>query len=696
MIELNSNLQTNQRNASRKNMFIPEILAPVGSQDALIAAVRSGADAVYFGTGECNARRSAGKFEGDELVSAVNYCHARNVRVYLTVNTLLWDDELPAAKKTIEAIAESGADGMIIQDLAVAKLAREICPSVGRHASTQMAVHNAQGVIELAEHGFSRVVLARELTGKEIQLIRKETGVELEVFIHGALCMSASGMCYLSSSLGERSGNRGTCAQPCRLPFNCRGAEYCMSLKDMSHLQYLGELSQAGINSLKIEGRLKRPEYVAAAVNAARKALAGEPYRTDELQSVFSRSGFTDGYYAGKRDRRMFGTRTQEDAARTKEAAGGFKELYRAERNAVPFLASFVAHRDEPVELIVSDGIRTVSSFGKIPEPALNSEASKESVQKSIAKSGGTPFYLSDFKCDLDEGLMIPSSELNRMRREALEKLLHKHERTVPHPVQNYILPAAQRKTEKNEKQFRCRFLRAEQVFSDSRMSAFSLPISELKRFPEMINDRTQAEIPELVYPFDENKLIEDLLELKEKGLRSVLANNYGAIRMAKAAGLEVHGGYGFNVTNSLATRELKEFGVKDLTLSFELPFSKMKLLNSPVPTGCIICGKLPLMQLRSCPGRGTKGCGDCNGAPLIEDRMKKQFELVCHDRKYSTLLNSVLYYTADKVLPPMDFYVLYFSLETKEKAHSLFHAAVLEEKCKEERTTGASFRVLL
>lgn len=580
----------------------PEILAPVGSQEALEAAVRSGADAVYFGTGECNARRSAGKFEGEDLNCAVSYCHARNVRVYLTMNTLLWDNELQTAKSTIEKIAKSGADAIIIQDLAVAKMAQEICPSLGRHASTQMAVHNVQGVRELAEHGFSRIVLARELTGKEINAIRSATDAELEVFIHGALCMSASGMCYLSSSLGERSGNRGTCAQPCRLPFRCNDSEYCMSLKDMSHLKYLKELSSFGINSLKIEGRLKRPEYVAGAVDAARKARDGEPYSTDELKSVFSRSGFTDGYYTGKRNKSMFGIRTAEDLERTKESISGFRELYRAERASIPVNISLFAHKDEPVSLTASDGVRCINEKGEEPQEAMHTSSTKETVLRNIAKMGGTPFYLKDFQCALEDGLMIPSSELNRIRRAALEKLLMEREKVVQHVVYPYTISTGSVKNDEDyEPEYRCRFLKAEQVFTDPKIAAYSLPVGELIRHPEIISEHVYAEIPELVYPFEEDKTLEDLLKLKELGLKSALVNTYGAIRMAKTAGLEIHGGYGLNVTNSIAAQQLKEFGIKDITFSFELPYFKMKHLVCPVPRGCIIAGKLPLMQLRSC-----------------------------------------------------------------------------------------------
>ncbi len=279
-----------------------EILAPAGNEQSLIAAVRSGADAVYLGTGAFNARRNADNFKDNSLAEAVNYCHGRGVKVYVTLNTLIRDEELPAFLDAAREVAEAGPDGVIVQDLAVVKVLKTICPDLPLVASTQMSVHNAAGVKALEDLGFSRVVLARELTLEEIRKIRSETRAELEVFIHGALCMSVSGMCYYSAMMGERSGNRGLCAQPCRLNSACNGRPYALSLKDMSFITRVRDLEAAGVCSVKIEGRMKRPEYVAAAVTAVRTALDGKEPDMATLQAVFSRSGFTDGYLTGKRN----------------------------------------------------------------------------------------------------------------------------------------------------------------------------------------------------------------------------------------------------------------------------------------------------------------------------------------------------------------------------------------------------------
>lgn len=674
----------------------PEILAPVGSEDALIAAVRSGADAVYFGTGECNARRSAGRFEGEALDAAVRYCHARNVAVYLTVNTLLRDEELSAAADTLYRIAESGADGIIVQDLAVARLAKEICPSLSRHASTQMAAHNAAGVRQLADMGFSRVVLARELSESEIRAIHNSTDVELEIFVHGALCMSASGMCYLSASLGERSGNRGTCAQPCRLPFACNGAKDCLSLKDMSHLGHMRALAEIGVASCKIEGRLKRPEYVAAAVDAARRARDGEPYETDSLAAVFSRSGFTDGYYTGRRDHRMFGTRTREDAERSKDVLAAYRTLYRAERPAVPFDARLLLSPDVPTELTVSDGTHTVTVRGEPGEWAKSVPTTPESAKISLMKTGGTPFALRSLQCEIAPGGMLPASKLNALRRDALEQLLAAREALPERAAKPITVPPSTGGRHQKQPYWFVRFASAEQWFTDERIGACSLPVEALIAHPELASGGVWCELPALCYPHEEEKLADALHALFEQGVRDAVAGNISTIRMAKECGMRVHGGYGLNGTNRLAAEAYAALGLVDLCASFELPFAKMRDLSSPIPLGCLVAGRLPLMQLRACPARTDRGCGSCDGKPVVTDRMGRTFPLVCNGRRYSTMLNSVPYYVADKRLPELDFYTVYLTTESKEEAKRLFDSVVAARPPEGEHTTGMSFRTLL
>lgn len=319
----------------------PEILAPAGSMESLTAAVRCGADAVYIGAKRYSARASAQNFDKQELEKAVYYCHARGVKVYLALNTLLTDDEMDDAAETVKEACSLPVDAVIVQDIGLASFIRSACPSLRLHGSTQMSIHTPQGAKELYRQGFSRVVLARELSKEEIAEIAESCPIELEVFVHGALCMSVSGQCYFSSLLGGRSGNRGQCAQPCRLPFSVQGGTgHDLSLKDLSLLHHLGGLRGLGVHSFKIEGRMKRPEYVAASVAAAKKAvsLGFLPYEDSKLlEQVFSRSGFTDGYYGEQLGRKMFGTRTKEDVAGAQPALlSQIRAQYKDEKQRIP------------------------------------------------------------------------------------------------------------------------------------------------------------------------------------------------------------------------------------------------------------------------------------------------------------------------------------------------------------------------
>ena len=679
----------------RKNADNPEILAPVGTEGSLEAAVYAGADAVYFGAGACNARRNAGQFTGERLTEAVRFCHAHGVGVHVTVNTLVRDDERKDVADTLTEIAASGADAIIVQDLTVLRLAKQICPALELHGSTQMAVHNVSGVRMLEDLGFSRVVLARELSIDEIKTIRMQTHAELECFIHGALCMSASGICYLSAMLGERSGNRGMCAQPCRLPFVCNGAEYALSLKDMSHIAHYDAYRKIGVSSLKIEGRLKSPEYVAAAVDAVRRVRDGEPYSEQMLRDVFSRGGFTEGYYTGRRNHSMFGVRTQEDAKRAQNVLSGIRELYRGPRSDIPVSMDVRILPDAPAKLTVGDGTHLVSVAGDIPEPAIHTALSDESVRRSLCKTGGTPFAVETIDCEIGDGLRLSASSLNALRRNALEQL---YEARAAAPDRTMKQPDLTIRYEpRNAAPRLCvRFAEYEQFIDDPSIAFYSLPIDTLLEHPACITDRAVGEIPILVYPDEEPRIAETLHELKELGLVYALAENIGAIRMAKAAGLVPVGGFGLNVTNSDAIEAYRGMGVAAQFVSFELSAPKIRDLKSALPLGMIIAGRLPLMQLRSCPARSETGCERCDGRPVVTDRKGATFPLVCRERRYSALLNSVPLYVCDKQLPPLDYYAVYLTIETKEEAASLIRAAERKDPPEFAHTTGLAFRKLL
>ena len=650
-----------------------EILAPAGGEAQLRAAVLCGADAVYLGLRGFNARAGAENFDENTLPQTVGWCHARGVRVYVTLNTLVTDRELPQWLHSLDAVAAAGVDGVLVQDLGLARIIRQRYPTLPLHASTQMAIHNLAGARLLEEMGFAQVVLARELSKEEIAAICAGTSMRCEVFVHGALCMSVSGQCYLSSVLGERSGNRGRCAQPCRLDFKSHGRGYALSLKDLTLTDRLRELEALGVASFKIEGRLKRPEYVAAAVTVCRQSLAGEVPDLETLQSVFSRSGFTDGYYTARRDLTMFGTRTREDAAAAAAVLGKLSALTRNEVGRLPVDMVLTMAPGEPATLAVTDGTHRVEVAGEVPQTALTRPTDEELARRALEKCGGTPFYLQNLTCHIGEGLMLPLSALNRLRAAALTALAEARSVVVPYPQ----APAAAgelagRARPAGAPRLGCRLAAAAQMTPAIRRGSgrLSLPLHELAERPELLEtgaERWVAELPAFCAPQQEEAVMRALRKLKEQGLTAALCGNMGSLLMAREAGLRIIGDYGLNIINSPAAQQAAALGCDEITLSFECERNAARNIDSPIPIGVIAYGRLPLMLLRNCPGKTAAGCGDCRGINHITDRRGEDFPLQCQNRQYTHLLNPRPLFLSDR-LPEWDFcdfLTLRFTTET-------------------------------
>lgn len=675
-----------------------EILAPVGGAQQLEAAVRSGADAVYLGGKGFNARRNAENFGETSLADAVRYCHARNVRVHVTVNTLIMDSEMKALDQELAAIAESGADAAIVQDLAVMRLLKERCPDLELHASTQAVAHNADGAKFLRDLGFKRVVLARELSLKEIETIANKVDVQLEAFVHGALCTCLSGACYLSGMLGGRSGNRGLCAQPCRLDFRCGDVPYAISLKDMSHVSAIRELADAGVCSFKIEGRMKRPEYVAAAVTACRSAAEGRPYDLETLRRVFSRGGFTNGYLVGKRTIDMQGIRTKEDVEASSDVLGKLRELYRAERQIAPVDMLVRVYRDKPISLTANCEGHTVDLTGCVPEDARSKPVTEETILSSMQKTGGTPFYLRDLRASVEPGLSVPNSQWNALRRDALGKLLEMREAPAPKAYAQGALPdiVPHRPA---EPALRARFERFEQIGDVSAFELVSLPIEEIARHPEcigLLGEKLVGELPAALFPEEEDRIDALVSELRQRGLCALITDNVYGIELARRQGMTVHGGFGLNITNSLSLSEYEKAGLASATISFELNAQAIRALGGELPRGAIGYGSLPLMRLRRCPNKGKNGCGKCDGRPQLIDRKGVAFPLMCHERRYTTVLNSVPLWTANKPLRGVDFITLYFTTETARDVRAITQAHIAGENPPFAHTRGLYGRELL
>ena len=679
----------------------PEILAPAGGLEQLISAVRSSADAVYLGLDRFSARSSAENFTPENLKKAVSYAHARNVKIYVALNTLITDSEYEDAKNVVKSIAEAGVDGVIVQDFAIAEIIKKHCPELRLHASTQTAVHNVMGLEALKKLGFVRAVAPRELTKDEIKTMCEVPDIETEVFVHGALCMSVSGMCYLSSMLGGRSGNRGRCAQPCRLDFKCHNRTHALSLKDSSLIKYIPELSEIGVSSLKIEGRMKRPEYVAAAVNSCKKSRDGLSYDSESLRSVFSRSGFTDGYYTGSRNLDMFGYRLKDDVTAAKDVLNSLALLYKDEIQSAGISVDFHADKNSSF-VTVSDGVNSVKINGDTPEEAKSKPLDYDFAKKCFSKTGGTIFYINSFNADIADGISISASSLNSMRRRALDSLYEK--RAVLHPEKFYDSP----KNEEHEpagiissgdNKIRMRFTSAEQIFNLKLHDDIILPLNEILKNTDIIKKYSGtvfAETPALIYPSDEDKIKEKLKRVKSLGINDVYCDNIGIIDYCINEGFRVHASNYTNILNSAATKVYADMGVSDIVVSAELSMDNIKKLSSRVPKGAFVYGFMPLMRFRACPAQTENGCAECTGLTKIEDRYKTPFYIMCSYKKYSSLLNSIPTYIGDKDLSALDFSLLYFTFEKKETCGKIYKIFKNKEKLPSKKTGGLYYRQIL
>lgn len=675
-----------------------EILAPVGGKEQLLAAVRSGADAVYFGASSFNARRNADNFTDEEFIGAVKYCRERGVKAYITLNTLMKESEKDELLNTVRLIAKSGADAVIIQDLGVLSLLKKCCPGIPVHASTQMACHNVSGARLLQSLGFSRIVLARELSIKEIKEIAEAVNTEIEAFVHGAHCMSASGMCYMSSFLGARSGNRGLCAQPCRLNFKYKKREFALSLKDMCLAESVGELIGAGVTSLKIEGRMKRPEYVAAAVTAYKNAVKGSTPDTKLLQSIFSRSGFTDGYAMGKRDLSMFGYRTKEDVVAANDVLSDVANTYRNENPLIPVTMNFYANENESSRLEISDGVNTVTVTGAVPEKAERVALNEEAAIKNLGKLGST-FYCADtIKCHIGEGIMLRASDINALRRDACDGLTRvrgekpEHAFSIPSDK-----PRSFRMNEKRE--LRLMFERISSVPENITADKIILPLRELCKNTEFVKkyvDILAVSLPALIYPGSEDRVKNDLKKLFSLGVKFALCDNIGAVEIAKNEGFTCLGGALLNILNSEASEYLYNLGVRDITLSPEMSFREMKTVRTRAKTGFIAYGFMPLMHFRCCPLKGENGCGECKGRGEITDRMGEKFTVLCKERQFSVLYNTVPLYVGDKTLPDSDFVTIAFTSESPYEVRKITEAFNNKKALAGKKTAGLYERELL
>ena len=684
-----------------------EILAPVGNEEMLRAAVFSGADAVYLGFSGFNARTSANNFNADTLKDAVAFCHARGVAVHVALNTTVYGGELPALEQAIRAVAASGADAVICQDLAVATLIGKIAPQLPRHGSTQMSVHSLQGALELKELGFTRVVLARELSMPEVEHITKHCGIETECFVHGALCMCVSGQCYMSAFLGGRSGNRGSCAGPCRLPFEANalpegkpGRLHHLSLKDNSVIDKLDKLQALGVASAKIEGRLRTPEYVAAAVSACLAGREGRAYDRDLLKNAFSRSGFTSGYLDGRIDGTMFGVRSEADAEQTKKTLPMLRELYRRERSRVPVKMKLeIEEGGEKLTVTDADGSKAFAYGDAEPQPARTDPT--ESLHRSLAKTGGTPFAVEDqdITVEMDGGpWFIPGGAVNELRREALDALLKKREVLRPWPTTEEHVPALPLRTLPPHRTLRARFESWEQVPERALdgIEYLILPIAQADRVPREWRAKTLLELPRVMFGKLEEDTARRIAATQDAGFAGYEVSNIAHLRLCR--GLPMSGSFGLNITNQLAAQFYADNGLGSMLILPEVKDSDISTIapthnGRPVPTGVLVYGHMPLMITRACPLQNIHDCAHCDKTGVLTDRKAKKFPVRC-GLGVRTIYNPVPIYMGDKPgALTVDYGVAYFTLESREETAKILEMIRTHAPFEGDFTRGLYFK---
>ena len=618
-----------------------ELLAPAGSMDALRAAVQNGANAVYLGCGMFNARQSAKNFTPQTLVEAVKYCHIRGVAVHLTLNILVSDREMKELCELIRHAALAGVDAFIVQDLGVLQLCRQIAPSVPIHGSTQMTIHSLSGVLLCAAWGMSRVVLSRELSREEIAKICAESPIEIEVFGHGALCMCYSGQCYMSAMIGGRSGNRGRCAQPCRQSYGYNHWEnkYPLSLKDNCLVEYVKELEALGVASLKLEGRMKRPEYVAAVTNVYRRAIdEGHVSESmmEQLRVAFNRQGFTDDYYQGQTGPEMFGIREDEKA--TNKWLQEVRLSYEGVENPlVDIKFRAVVTRAGSSLTVADEAGNTCQVAGPLPELARTVQLESAALAQRLAKTGGTPYRCVEVRTQVEPGLILSAAAINGMRREALNQLTairaRREQPQVFRPRRFSDVPGPKGMPGlsiqiTSKEQLTQKLLKLETVM-------LYVPIHILDEDLELTQKllkrgKLAAVLPRIVHDRELPKLKATLVRLQALGLTDVLVGNLGLLLPMRELGLRIRGDFGLNIYNSGAVDMARKLEFASTTLSFEMTMPQIRDVTKSVPCELLIYGRLPLMIMENCLFFNRAGECICNRGPMkLIDKTGAEFPVI-------------------------------------------------------------------
>ncbi len=641
-----------------------ELLSPAGSPEAVIAAVQNGADAVYMGLGIFNARRGAKNFSDEEFERAVRYCRIRGCKVYVTMNTLVGDREMEQAASLARRVSELGADAILVQDLGLLSVLKKAVPDVPLHASTQMSIHNLAGVEAAAEMGLTRAVLARELSFEQIKFITKHASIETEIFVHGALCFCHSGQCYMSSLIGRRSGNRGMCAQPCRMEYSLGGRledSHPLSLKDNCLIDRLREIEDAGVACVKIEGRMKRPEYTGIVTGIYSRIIKERREPTaDEIQTLtgaFSRQGFTQGYFNGTKTD-MFGIRAETDKAGERLYSEARKEYIGREERRVPVKFYTIVNAGEAVKAAAIDDLgNKVVAFGAEPQKAIRQAISSEVLSDRLGKTGGTPYYCTEVQSRVQNGLFLSASEINELRRKLVTALSERRaappqRRSLPTPP----LPAGQNAVTDPVMIYQvCTAEQLTEELADTKPDYIYVPVRVMYDNFELVQVFAGrgavpvAVLPRIIPDDEAAQVFKMLKELFDRGINEALVGNLGHIKLARKAGMKIRADFGMNVFNSYSMDMLRQMGFLSATASFELRIAQVRDMAKCVPTELIAYGRLPLMISEQCVISHSLGSCSCQTPALLSDRMGSTFPVVREPEHRNVIYNSRKLFMADK-----------------------------------------------
>lgn len=647
-----------------KGRHMLELLSPAGSPEAVVAAVQSGADAIYMGFGGFNARRGAKNFTDEEFETAVRYCRARGCKVYLTLNTLVSDREMETAAKLAYRAAEVGVDAILVQDLGVARVLHCLLPDMPLHASTQMSLHNTAGVDAAAEMGITRAVLARELSFDQISAITHHSPIEVEVFVHGALCFCHSGQCYMSSLIGRRSGNRGACAQPCRLQYSLGGRmdNYPLSLKDNCLVNYLEQLEKVGVECVKIEGRMKRPEYTAIVTSIYSRAIKEKKNPTEaemlQLEAAFSRQGFTDGYFRGRRGAEMFGVRGQPDKEANKLFSMARREYGNTELRRVPIKFYSIIKEGEESRFAAEDGDgHRVAKSGPVPQAAQTQELNEAYIRDQLYKTGGTPYLCTDVSASVDRGLYLPASALNEVRRSLLDQLTEERRRAPKFTVGKMPrVPLNISVLGKPKKIFQvCAEYQLTRELAALEPDYIYVPLEILVNNPAAVVPFAEngavpvAVLPRVITDDQTAEVKEMLLRAEKMGVEQALVGNLGHIKLARICGLKTRGDFGLNIFNSDSLQVLCAADFLSATASFEMRLEQIRSMRKPLNVEIIVYGRLPLMVSDQCIIKNSAGHCACEISAKLSDRTGQSFPVMKEFGCRNVIYNTHKLFMADK-----------------------------------------------